>query len=133
MKNWKEIIQHQTIRYMDHTIADSIGDVPVSAITSFAVDDALTASISAGESPPAVRLWAHPDTIVLGIPDARLPYIEQGVTMLHNQGFHVVVRNSGGLAVALDNGVLNLSLMLPGVKHISIYECYEAMVRFIQF
>lgn len=133
MKNWQEIIHQQTFRYMDQTNTDFIEDVPISAMTSFAIDDALTTSISAGDSPPTVRLWAHPDTIVLGIPDARLPFIEQGITMLHDQGFDVVVRNSGGLAVALDSGVLNLSLMLPDVKHISIYECYEAMVRLIQF
>lgn len=133
MKNWKEIIHQQIFRYMDQTTDQFMEGVPITAMTSFAIDDALTTSISAGNSPPTVRLWAHPDTIVLGIPDARLPFIEQGITMLHDQGFNVVVRNSGGLAVALDSGVLNLSLMLPGVKHISIYECYEAMVSLIQF
>lgn len=44
-----------------------------------------------------------------------------------------MVRNSGGLAVALDDGVLNISLILPGVKHISIYDCYEAMVSFVKY
>ncbi|MDY0404522.1 hypothetical protein P5G51_003065 [Virgibacillus sp. 179-BFC.A HS] len=34
--------------------------------------------------------------------------------------------------MVLDKNVLNLSLVLPNVRHISIYDCYEAMVSFIQ-
>ncbi|MEN1967593.1 lipoate--protein ligase family protein [Lentibacillus sp. N15] len=133
MKNWQDIIHHKTFRYIDQSNQSYIQHVPVSAIVSFAIDDALATSVSEGNSPPSVRLWVHPRTIVLGIPDARLPFIEQGITQLQQRGYQVVVRNSGGLAVALDEGVLNISLVLPGVKHISINECYEAMVSFVQF
>lgn len=133
MKNWKEIIRHSTFRYLDHSNEITFHKQAYTAITSFAIDDTLALSVSNGQSPPTIRLWVHPDTIVLGIPDARLPYIEDGVSFLADEGYHVVVRNSGGLAVALDGGVLNISLVLPGVKHISIYDCYEAMVSFVQF
>lgn len=133
MKNWQDIIRHTTFRYVDQSEQAYIEQIPISAMTSFAIDDALATSVSEGNSPPTVRLWVHPETIVLGIPDARLPFIEQGITMLQEQGYQVIVRNSGGLAVALDAGVLNISLVLPGVKHISIYDCYEAMVSFVQF
>ncbi|MUK89609.1 octanoyltransferase [Ornithinibacillus sp. L9] len=133
MKNWQEIIHHTTFRYIDHSEENFFQDVSNTALTSFAIDDSLATSVSNGDSPPTVRLWVHPKTIVLGIPDARLPYIEDGVELLSNAGYHVVVRNSGGLAVALDDGVLNLSLILPGVKDLSIHECYEAMVNFIQY
>lgn len=133
MKNWKDIISHSTFRYIDHSEEKTFHHKAYHALTSFAVDDALAMSVSNGESPPSMRLWVHPDTIVLGIPDARLPYINEGVHYLTEQGYHVVVRNSGGLAVALDKGVLNLSLVIPGVHHISIYDCYEAMVSFVQY
>lgn len=133
MKNWKDIISHKTFRYLDHSNETLFYNKPFSAITSFAIDDALAISVSDGQSLPTIRLWVHPDTIVLGIPDARLPYIEEGVQLLANKGYHVIVRNSGGLAVALDAGVLNISLVLPGVRHISIYDCYEAMVSFVQY
>ncbi|MGJ9458236.1 lipoate--protein ligase family protein [Oceanobacillus sp. CF4.6] len=133
MKNWKEIISHSTFRYMDHSNEKTFYKKPYTALTSFAVDDALAMSVSNGESPPAIRLWVHPPTIVLGIPDARLPYLEEGVHYLTGQAYHVVVRNSGGLAVALDQGVLNLSLVIPGVKHLSIQDCYDAMVSFVQY
>ena len=133
MKNWQEIIHHTTFRYIDHTKEKTFHNVSNTALTSFAIDDALATSVSLEKSPPTIRLWVHPKTIVLGIPDARLPYIDEGVKLLAGHGHHVVVRNSGGLAVALDEGVLNLSLVLPGVKHLSIHECYEAMVSFIQY
>jgi octanoyl-[GcvH]:protein N-octanoyltransferase/lipoyl amidotransferase len=132
MKNWKEIIQHQTFRFMDHTNITHFQDETFTAITSFAIDDALATSVSDRLSPPVMRLWLHPKTIVLGIPDGRLPFIQEGVSLLKQQGYHVIIRNSGGLAVALDEGVLNLSLILPDVDQVSIHDGYEAMVNFIQ-
>ena len=133
MKNWQEIIQHSTFRYIDQSEIKTFQNESYTAVTSFAIDDALATSVSNRKSPPAVRLWVHPKTIVLGIPDARIPHIEESVQLLANQGYHVMVRNSGGLAVALDEGVLNLSLILPDVKHLSIHDCYEAMVSFVQY
>lgn len=133
MNKWKEIITHSTFRYIDHSKKTTFEDKPYTAVTSFAIDDALALSVSDELSPPIIRLWIHDQTIVLGIPDARLPYIESGVQLLAERGYHVIVRNSGGLAVALDHGVLNMSLILPGVKHISIHDCYEAMFSFIKY
>lgn len=133
MKNWKDVISHKTFRYIDHSNQELVYNVPNTALTSFAIDDALALSVGNNHTPPVMRLWVHPDTIVLGIPDARLPHIDEGVKLLADRGYHAVVRNSGGLAVALDDGVLNISLIIPGVKHISIHDCYEAMVSFIQF
>ncbi|WP_330949157.1 lipoate--protein ligase family protein [Virgibacillus sp. MG-45] len=133
MNNWQEIITHDLFRYIDHTNQQNLLGKPYTALASFAIDDALASSVSDKESPPVLRMWVHPKTVVLGIPDARLPYLEAGIQMLANHGYQVVVRNSGGLAVVLDEGVLNLSLILPGVKQLSINKCYEAMVRFVQY
>lgn len=133
MKSWKQVIQYSTFRYIDHYYIDTVMSQPYTAITSFAVDDAIATSVSHKKSPPTMRTWVHPKTVVLGIPDARVPYLDEGVQFLKNEGYHVMVRNSGGLAVALDRGVLNLSLILPDVKHLSIHDCYEAMVSFIQY
>src|SRR5699024_5076357 len=103
------------------------------ALTSFAVDDVLALFARSGESVPALRLWVHPDTVVLGIPDTRLPFLGEGVQLLSDRGYQALVRNSGGLAVALDSGVLTISLVLPDVKGISIHDCYQAMVSFIRY
>lgn len=133
MKSWKQIIQYSTFRYIDHSYIKTFESEPYTALTSFAIDDALATSVSNKKSPPTMRTWVHPKTVVLGIPDARVPFLEEGVQLLKNEGYHVIVRNSGGLAVALDEGVLNLSLILPDVKHLSIHDCYEAMVSFVQY
>ncbi|WP_424475173.1 lipoate--protein ligase family protein [Oceanobacillus kimchii] len=132
MKNWKDIIRHQSFRYIDHSVHTEIEGKPNTALTSFAIDDALAISVSEETSPPVIRLWVHPNTIVLGIPDSRLPFIDEGMQFIKKNNYQAVVRNSGGLAVALDEGVLNISLIIPGGKNLSIYDCYEAMVRFVQ-
>lgn len=132
MKNWKAMIKKTTFRHIDDTGKKYFNNERYTALTSFAIDDALTLSTSNKSSPPTMRLWSHPETIVLGIPDARLPFIERGVKLLAEHGNHVIVRNSGGLAVALDEGVLNMSLILPDVKKISIHDSYDLMFQFIK-
>lgn len=133
MDHWHKIIKHSTLRLIDHSNQTTFHHNDYTALTSFAIDDALTLSISNQQSPPAMRLWVHEDTVVLGIPDSRLPHIEAGVQLLADSGYKAVIRNSGGLAVALDQGVLNISLILPHVKKISIHDGYEAMFHFIQY
>lgn len=133
MKNWEEVISHQTFCILDHTNIKSFQNKPYTALTSFAIDDAIATAVSANTAPPALRLWVHDNTIVLGIPDGRLPYLDEGVEYLKSAGFDVIIRNSGGLAVALDKHVINLSLILPNMRSISIQDSYEAMVSFIQY
>lgn len=133
MKNWKDVVAHRQFRYLDHSGQNYFHGKSYTALTSFAVDDVLSLFARSGEAVPAIRLWVHPDTVVLGIPDSRLPYLEEGIRLLADRGYQTIVRNSGGLAVALDAGVLNMSLVLPDVKEISIHDCYEAMVSFIRY
>ncbi|WP_010531542.1 lipoate--protein ligase family protein [Lentibacillus jeotgali] len=133
MKNWKDVVAHRRFRYLDHSKKSFFHGKSYTALTSFAVDDVLSLFAYSEEAVPAVRLWVHPDTVVLGIPDSRLPYLEDGVRLLVDRGYQTIVRNSGGLAVALDAGVLNISLVLSDMKRISIYDCYEAMVSFIRY
>ena len=100
---------------------------------SFAIDDVLCASVGQGHSDCVARSWVHHDTVILGIQDTRLPFLSRGLESLHAHGYRFVVRNSGGLAVVLDEGVLNLSLILPELNgKISIDEGYETMTAFIQ-
>ena len=102
-------------------------------IHSFATDDALATAIGAGSSPATARAWVHHDTVVLGIQDTKLPYLKEGVKVLEDEGYRVIVRNSGGLAVLLDEGVLNLSLIMPDTeKGIDIDRGYEAMYALIR-
>ncbi|WP_404433595.1 biotin/lipoate A/B protein ligase family protein [Sutcliffiella horikoshii] len=103
------------------------------ALQSFAMDDTLCTSVGKGESGAVCRTWVHHNTIVLGIQDTRLPHLQTGIDYLNEQGFEVIVRNSGGLAVVLDSGVLNISLVFPeGEKAIDINRGYDAMWELIK-
>lgn len=128
MQDIHELLKPEAFRFIDQS---ELGPT-FSAIQSFATDDALAMSVGQGLSPTTARLWVHHDTVVLGIPDARLPYIEEGLDYLKEQGFQAIVRNSGGLAVVLDEGVLNLSFIFSDSKAVDIHEGYEAMVEFIR-
>ncbi|MFP9202700.1 octanoyl-[GcvH]:protein N-octanoyltransferase, partial [Enterococcus faecalis] len=70
---------------------------------------------------------------VLGIQDTRLPFLQDGISLLESEGYRVIVRNSGGLAVVLDDGVLNISLIFEDEKKgIDIDKGYEAMVELMR-
>src|SRR5699024_11606081 len=81
------------------------------ALTSFAIDDAIAETVGNHVAYPTIRMWVHEPTIVLGIPDSRLPYIEDGLSYIHQKETNAVIRNSGGLDVFLDSGVLNMSMI----------------------
>jgi len=103
------------------------------ALQSFGTDDTLCASVGAGEAPATARTWVHHNTVVLGIQDTRLPYLQEGIQFLKQEGYQVIVRNSGGLAVVLDEGVLNISLIFPEAeKGIDINRGYDVMWQLIQ-
>ncbi|AJD92417.1 octanoyltransferase [Jeotgalibacillus malaysiensis] len=98
------------------------------ALQSFAMDDTLCASSGSGEAPATARSWVHHRTIVLGTQDARTPHLEKGLELLEEEGWRYIVRNSGGLAVVLDEGVLNISLVFSEAdKGIDINSGYDAM------
>lgn len=79
-----------------------------------------------------IRTWVHHDAVVLGIQDHRLPHIEEGMASLIAQGYEPIVRNSGGLAVVLDAGVLNISIVVNEEKSLSINAAFELMVSLIR-
>jgi octanoyl-[GcvH]:protein N-octanoyltransferase len=104
-----------------------------SALQSFGIDDTLCASVGKGGAPATARSWVHQNTIVLGIQDTKLPFLQEGVSFLKGKGYDVIVRNSGGLAVVLDEGVLNLSLVFPeGGKRIDINRGYDTMWELVK-
>jgi octanoyl-[GcvH]:protein N-octanoyltransferase len=103
------------------------------ALQSFGTDDTLCASVGAGEAPATARTWVHHKTIVLGIQDTKLPFLTEGIQFLKTQGFQTIVRNSGGLAVVLDEGILNITLIFPEAeKGIDINRGYDVMWSLIQ-
>ncbi|MBK5444118.1 MULTISPECIES: lipoate--protein ligase family protein [Peribacillus] len=103
------------------------------ALESFAMDDTFCASVGSGKSMAVARAWVHHQTVVLGIQDTKLPFLKKGVDYLKEHDFQAIVRNSGGLAVVLDEGVLNLSLIFPeNERKIEINRGYDAMWELVQ-
>ncbi|MFB7138335.1 biotin/lipoate A/B protein ligase family protein [Gottfriedia sp. NPDC056225] len=129
MNQYLNRLQNDEIRFIDgSTLGPSF-----EAKQSFALDDTLCTKIGRLESPPTIRTWVHHNTIVLGIQDTRLPNLVNGVNYLNSQGYTAIVRNSGGLAVVLDEGVLNISIIFPEAEHkLQINDGYEMMYALIQ-
>jgi len=129
MEHSVSLIQQPTWRVIDHS---ALGP-DFQAIQSFAIDDTLCHVVGTGLSPSTARAWMHHKTIVLGIQDSKLPHLRDGISYLENKGYKVLVRNSGGLAVVLDSGILNISLIFTELgKRIDINKGYDAMVELIK-
>ncbi|TKC16877.1 lipoate--protein ligase family protein [Robertmurraya kyonggiensis] len=125
--------QNLLVQKVWRVIDQSVVGLHVSALQSFGTDDSLCASVGAGLSPATARSWVHQKTIVLGIQDTRLTHLQDGLNYLKEQGYQYIVRNSGGLAVVLDEGVLNISLIFPDTdKGIDINRGYDAMLALIE-
>jgi len=132
VKTIDELLQSTEIRFINSATFPYIFEEPNDALRSFAIDDAIATAVGNEEVAPTIRLWVHERTVVLGIPDSRLPHLNDGVQYLQEQGCNVIVRNSGGLAVLIDRGVLNMSLIVPNNDSLSIHDGYDMMLDFIQ-
>lgn len=100
---------------------------------AFALDELLCRR--AGKGGPAIcHIWRHPQAFILGTRDSKLPYVEEALQWLASRGWPAAVRNSGGAAVPLDSGVVNLSLILPnaGMLHEGYRNDFEDMYLLIR-
>lgn len=108
--------------------------IPANNLSSFIYTNALLRS--AGQlSHPLLHFWTLKDTVILGLKDQRLPHLQKALDLLDQRGCHYFMRNSGGLAVVSDNGILNLSIFYPWhlLGHeLTIDEAYQQMVNLIQ-
>lgn len=102
------LLEDQPVLLLDRT--DNLAHQDV--LYHFALDELLCRLT--GEGGPAIcHLWRHPRAFVMGVRDSRLPEALQGEAHLRYLGYDTAVRHSGGAAVPLDAGVVNLSLILP--------------------
>ncbi|MFF2753361.1 biotin/lipoate A/B protein ligase family protein [Psychrobacillus sp. NPDC058041] len=129
MSQIESLLQQKSWRFWDQSLSGKSR----SALESFASDDLLCHLVGQGQSPATIRTWVHTNTVVLGIQDHRLPFVEDAQEFLRTQGFAPIVRNSGGLAVVLDDGVLNVSIVLSeNEQSIDISTGYEVMLEFVR-
>jgi len=129
MSGFNELFMNKEWRFWDQSMSGRAR----SALESFAADDMLCELVGKGESLPTIRTWVHENTVVLGIQDHRLPHIGAGRESIEAHGFQSIVRNSGGLAVVLDSGVLNISIVVSEQNSaIDIHAGYDIMVEFVR-
>lgn len=105
---------------------------PSEILYPFALEELLCRQVGEGGA-PIVHLWRHPRAFVMGLRDSRLPHAREAKHWLEQQGYSVAVRNSGGAAVPLDLGVVNVSLILPKKQgQIDFRQDFETMYQLIR-
>ncbi|OBY77834.1 ligase [Paenibacillus sp. KS1] len=99
----------------------------------FALDELLCRYTGKG-GPAVCHLWRHPQGFVMGLRDSRLPHAAEAQQWLESLGYSTAVRNTGGAAVPLDLGVVNISLILPkeGLGDKCFRSDYERMYQLIK-
>lgn len=98
----------------------------------FALTDVLT-EYSGENSQPVVHFWQLPKTLILGMKDSRIPHFSDALETVYKEGYRLILRNSGGLGVISDDGILNISLILPkdSITTLSIDDGYQSMVDWL--
>jgi len=80
-----------------------------------------------------LHFWPTSNLVILGMMDTKLPYFKDALEVIDRYAHPYIVRNSGGLAVVGDEGVLNFSLILPEdpKQKMTINTGYEYMLQLI--
>jgi octanoyl-[GcvH]:protein N-octanoyltransferase len=124
---------HINSRFKTYSLAESEGlELSDDILFPYAWDEWMCRRMSS-ESPNFVHIWQHPKAFVLGLRDRQLPYVGQAITWLEAKGYITTVRNSGGAAVPLDSGVVNISLILPmPYRSINFRDDFETMIQLLR-
>lgn len=81
------------------------------------------------------HFWTMKNQLILGMQDTRVTDLSAGVSSILANNYQPIVRNSGGLAVVADEGVLNFSMIMPQPAEknsLSINHGYELMKQMIE-
>lgn len=115
---WEEAIGNREWRLLDVSGEPHEGDI----VLPFAVEELECMRVAKGAA-PLLHMWRHRKALVLGLRDRRLPRAAEAMARFREEGYSVMVRNSGGALVPLDEGVLNVTMIVPadpgaiGVRH----------------
>lgn len=95
----------------------------------------LFAEYAGNEQVTFFHFWNMTNEVILGMQDTRVTFLEEGIKSIKKNHYEVVVRNSGGLAVVADEGILNFSIIIPQPKEkysFSIDDGYLLMKHLIE-
>ena len=98
----------------------------------FGLQQVVLEEVASGESGPVALMWTGSRYVGATRPETRLPGFGEGVRLAGEAGFPVLVRNSGGGAVAANRGSLSYSLTFPveDLRH-GLYERYALGVDLV--
>jgi octanoyl-[GcvH]:protein N-octanoyltransferase len=98
----------------------------------FGLQQALLEEVASGDRGPSALVWTASPYVGVTRPETRLPGFEKAVAAARALGFPVLVRNSGGGAVAANEGSLSFSLTFPveDLRH-GLYERYTEGVELV--
>jgi lipoate-protein ligase A len=98
----------------------------------FGLQQAVLEEVASGERPPTALVWTSSRYVGVTRPEMRLPGFENAICAAADLGFPVLVRNSGGGAVAANEGSISFSLTFPveDLRH-GLYERYAEGVDLV--
>lgn len=107
---------------MDILVAQPLDDPE----DGFGLQQAVLEEVAAGERGPAALIWTSSRYVGATRQETRLPGFTSATEAATGLGFPVLVRNSGGGAVAANRGSLSFSLTFPveDLRH-GLYERYS--------
>ena len=109
-------------------VAEPLDDPEV----GFGLQQAVLEDVGAGERGPTALIWTSSRYVGATRPETRLPGFAGATEAAAKFGFPVLVRNSGGGAVAANRGSLSFSLTFPveDLRH-GLYERYAGGLKLI--
>jgi octanoyl-[GcvH]:protein N-octanoyltransferase len=98
----------------------------------FGLQQTLLEEVASGERSPSTLMWTSSRYIGVTRPEMRLPGFEEAVRAAGQLRFPVLVRSSGGGAVAANEGSISFSLTFPvqDLRH-GLYERYTEGVDLV--
>ena len=98
----------------------------------FGLQQAVLEEVASGERGPTALMWTSSRYVGVTRPETRLPGFEKAIRAATDLGFPVLVRSSGGGAVAANEGSISFSLTFP-VEDLrqGLYERYAEGVELI--
>jgi lipoate-protein ligase A len=98
----------------------------------FGLQQALLEEVAAGSRDPAALLWTSSRYVGATYPETRLPDFSEATRHAEETGFPVLIRNSGGGAVAANEGSISFSLTFP-VEDLrrGLYDRYTESVELV--
>lgn len=92
----------------------------------FGLQQAVLEEVAAGTRGPTALLWTSSPYVGATRPETRLPGFGEAARLAEAAGFPVLIRNSGGGAVAANEGSISFSLTAPteDLRH-ALYERYD--------